>query len=72
MQRREYQELITDMQGGPRVRYVNDQEQPDWQKGPRVAEYLTQLGAEGWEIVSVCMYGGPWAPRMYTLQRPLA
>jgi hypothetical protein len=71
VQRFEYQELVTDMQGGTRVRYVNDREQPDWQKGPRIVDCLSQLATEGWELVSVCMYGGAWAPRLYTLKRPL-
>jgi hypothetical protein len=72
VQRFEYRELVTDMQGGTRVRYVDDHEQPDWQKGQRVVDYLNQLAAEGWELVSVCMYGGAWAPRLYALRRPLA
>ena len=71
MQRYEYRELVTDVQEGTRVRYVDD-EQPDWRKGPRMVEYLNQLGAEGWELVSVCAHGGPWNARLYTLRRPLA
>jgi hypothetical protein len=72
LQRYEYRELITERQAGTRVWYVDDHEQPDWQKGPRIVEYLNQLGAEGWELVSVCAHSGPWNNRLYTLRRPLA
>ncbi len=72
MQRYEYRELVTDMQGWTRVRYVDGHEQPDWQTGPRMVDYLNQLGAEGWDLVSVCAHGGPWNARLYTLRRPLA
>ena len=33
--------------------YVNGQELRDWQKQPNISEYSNQLGAQGWELVSL-------------------
>ncbi len=35
-----------------KVRWVNDEEVPDWEKGLSLFKFLSQLGSEGWEVVS--------------------
>ena len=32
--------------------YVNGQEVRDWKRGPNLAEWSNERGAEGWELVS--------------------
>ncbi len=41
-----------------RVWKVNDQEQPNWSRGPSLADYMNDLGKQGWELVSA-IYAGP-------------
>ncbi len=35
-----------------RPRYVNGEELADWTSGPVIHDYASQLGEEGWELVS--------------------
>jgi hypothetical protein len=35
-----------------RIRYVNGEELRDWEAGPGTVRYLSQWGAEGWELTS--------------------
>jgi hypothetical protein len=46
---------------GWRPRYVDGEEMADWMEAPPLAEYLAQVGEQGWELVSACsgekMYG---------------
>ncbi len=37
---------------------VNDKELPNWSTGPSLYDYMSELGALGWELVSA-MYSGP-------------
>lgn len=45
-------------------RYVNHRELSDWQHGPNMTEYLSQLRREGWRIV------GAHGAANVILQRP--
>jgi hypothetical protein len=35
-----------------RAQFVNGQEVQDWERGPGIAEWSNQRGAEGWELVA--------------------
>jgi hypothetical protein len=44
-----------------RPRYVNQQEQAEWEIGPTMDQFARQLGEQGWELVSfapVTLVGG--------------
>ncbi len=45
---------------GWRPRYVNGTELPNWLAGPLVHDYMSQRGAEGWELA-----GATTAARFY-------
>ncbi|NJN82726.1 MAG: DUF4177 domain-containing protein [Caldilineaceae bacterium] len=49
----EYLEIIFRDSRGYRPRYVNRTELADWKELPVMHEYLNQLGAEGWELISI-------------------
>lgn len=54
MQQWEYLFVIVDRDSGRwRPRYENDQELPDWYKGPTVSQYANQRGEQGWELISL-------------------
>lgn len=36
-----------------RPRTINDREERDWFNGPTIASFSNELGAEGWELISV-------------------
>ncbi len=48
------------------VRWMNGSEVPDWKNGTEIAALANNLGAEGWELVSMA---GP-VPMHYVLKRP--
>lgn len=53
MQKWEYLFLSTGVAGGIlRPYYQNDEELPNWKKGPPVHQYVQELGEQGWEMVS--------------------
>ncbi len=49
----EYREVIFREFRGWRPRYVDGRERWDWKDAPTILDYLRQVGAEGWELVSV-------------------
>jgi len=49
----EYMEVVFRDYNGYRPRWVNGEEQPGWKSGPIIYHYLSQLGDEGWDLVSV-------------------
>ena len=49
----EYQEVIFRDYGGFRPMCVNGEELAGWKEGPRIHEYLNQLGEDGWEVAGV-------------------
>ncbi len=64
MQQWEYWTVVFDVTNkAMRPRWVNDQELPDWKKGPIKFEYLNQLGNQGWELVAI-------NATMHTFKRP--
>jgi len=57
VQRYEYRELVTDMQGWTRVRYVDGTNSPIGRRGHEWSITST-TGGRGWDLVSVCAHGG--------------
>jgi hypothetical protein len=54
MARWEYQFVWTEHAGGDwRPTEVNGQRQENWKKGPRISDYATVLGEQGWELVGI-------------------
>lgn len=49
----EYMEVIFREFRGWRPRAVNGRERGDWKTAPIITEYLTTVGADGWELVSI-------------------
>ena len=41
-----------------RVKYVNDQEVPDWDKGVPAHAYCNTLGEQGWELANTAIMSG--------------
>ena len=50
MQKWEYLRVREDWE---RPRWVNQQELPDWRKMPLMHTFISDLGEQGWELVSV-------------------
>ena len=42
-----------------RPQEVDGEELPDWREGPGLGQYLSRLGAEGWELVGFAAEGPP-------------
>jgi hypothetical protein len=38
------------------VKMVNHVELRDWKRGPRVVDYLNQMGQQGWELVTYAYF----------------
>jgi hypothetical protein len=55
MKKWEYLEVqpATPFGGGLKAMVVNRRELRNWEQGPDFHEYINQLGAEGWELVTV-------------------
>ena len=49
----EYLVVSFHKQNGWRARFVNGRELKEWTQGPQLHAVLDQLGADGWELVSV-------------------
>ena len=53
MQKWEYLSLLARLVNEDwRPKYQNGTQLPDWENGPKVYDYLNQLGDAGWELVS--------------------
>jgi hypothetical protein len=50
----EYQLVSCQDYKGWRPRYIDGREIPDWMESPPLSEYLTQMGDQGWELISAC------------------
>jgi hypothetical protein len=72
MQQWEYMTVASDLAGGdrPLVRWINGAEVENWKQGPQLHERLNQFGADGWELVTVDLFGTR-LPRMVFI-RPRA
>ena len=53
MQQWEYKFLIASWHDGWKIEMVNGETLTDWEYGLSMYDYLNQLGAQGWEIVSM-------------------
>lgn len=53
----EYRTILFRDFRGLRPRFVNGQEVEDWKKQPLIHLHLDELGAQGWELVSVIEKG---------------
>ena len=49
----EYLVVSFHAQNGWRARFINGRELKEWMQGPQLHAVLDQLGADGWELVSV-------------------
>ena len=49
----EYREVVFRDYRGWRVRSVNGRELGNWKESAMLSDYLTQAGAEGWEMVNI-------------------
>jgi hypothetical protein len=60
-QKWEYQVVSFQFYNGWRPRYINGDALDEWMDGPLIHEYASQLGGEGWELVTASsgerMYG---------------
>ena len=49
----EYMEVVFREFHGWRPRYVDGNELADWKEQPEIADFLNQLGQDGWEMVGI-------------------
>jgi hypothetical protein len=53
MQKWEYLRIQLDFSGGHfYVHFIGGEELTNWTQGPKVSEYLNNLGDQGWELIS--------------------
>jgi len=67
----EYMGVTFHMEGGiSRPRRINQNELPNWKRGPSIWDYLNQMGREGWEVVTMPDY--TVSPFTVLLKRPIS
>jgi hypothetical protein len=74
MQKWEYTFVSCEHKKAWRPRWVNDEELPNWKKGPTIYEFSNRLGREGWELVNLdtTSYRGSTYTYRLTFKRPIS